>query len=97
MRAQGGGGNGRHAPRAQHLHAGEAVQVDPIRSTLKAPGTDLLTLEYDDLLSYFAFNFDLRHHTLAVRLCKEEAVAAAAEAADAAAAGTYTRPLFSST
>ena len=44
---------------------GRAVQVDPIKHKLKAPGTNLLTLEYDDLLSTLAFTFNLRHHTSA--------------------------------
>jgi hypothetical protein len=39
---------------------GEAVQVDPIRPKLKAPGTKLLKLGYDELLSSFAFKFNLR-------------------------------------
>jgi hypothetical protein len=37
------------------------VQVDPINPTLKAPGTKRFKLEFDDeVLSTFAFNFDLR-------------------------------------
>ena len=36
---------------------GKAVQVDPMKSTLKAPGTEGLKLQYDDLLSSFAFKF----------------------------------------
>ena len=43
---------------------GKAVQVDPIKPTLKAPGTKRLKLKYDKLLSSFAFNFNLRHYTL---------------------------------
>ena len=30
---------------------------------LKAPGTNLLTLKYDELLSTFAYNFNLRRYT----------------------------------
>jgi hypothetical protein len=30
---------------------GEAVQVEPIKPTLKAPGTQRLKLKYDDMLS----------------------------------------------
>ena len=38
------------------------MQVDPIKHNFKAPGTDLLTLEYDELLSIFAFRFNLRRY-----------------------------------
>jgi hypothetical protein len=40
------------------------VQVDPIKPTFKPPGTERLTLKYDELLSSFAFNFNLRRYTL---------------------------------
>jgi hypothetical protein len=40
------------------------VQVDPFRTMLKAPGTKRLTLNYDGPLSKFAFNFNLRRHTM---------------------------------
>jgi hypothetical protein len=36
------------------------VQVDPIKPTLKAPGTKRLKLLYDKLLSTSAFNFNFR-------------------------------------
>ena len=36
------------------------MQVDPIEPTLKPPGTGRLTLKYDELLSSFAFNSNLR-------------------------------------
>jgi len=36
------------------------VQVDPIKPTLKAPGTKRLKPQYDELLSSFAFKFNLR-------------------------------------
>jgi hypothetical protein len=39
---------------------GKAVQVDPIKPTLKAPETKRLKLKYDEPLSNFAFNFNLR-------------------------------------
>jgi hypothetical protein len=42
---------------------GWAVQVDPIKPTLKSPGCKSLKLEHDDLLSNFAFNFQLRRYT----------------------------------
>ena len=37
-----------------------AVQVDPIKPTLKPPGTKLLKLKCDTLLSTSAFKFNLR-------------------------------------
>ena len=39
---------------------GRAVQVDPMKPRLKAPGTMLLKLRYDEPHSNFAFNFNLR-------------------------------------
>ena len=39
-----------------------ATQVAPINSTLKAPGTNLLKLKHDKLLSNVAFNFNLRRY-----------------------------------
>jgi hypothetical protein len=44
---------------------GRAVQVDPMKLTSKAPGTERLTLKYDGLLSTFAFKFKLRRFTSA--------------------------------
>jgi hypothetical protein len=41
---------------------GRAVQVDPIKSTLKAPGTKCLKRKCHELLSNFAFNFQLRRY-----------------------------------
>ena len=41
------------------------MQVDPIKPTMKAPGTKHLKLKYDTLLLIslkFAFNFNLRHY-----------------------------------
>jgi len=40
------------------------VQVDPIKSTLKAPGTKRLNLRFDDVVSSFAFNPNLRRYDL---------------------------------
>jgi len=45
---------------------GEAVQVEPMKSKLKAPGTKRLKLNHDIMLSSFAFKFNLRLYTLAV-------------------------------
>jgi len=41
---------------------GKAVQVDPIKPVLKAPGSVLLKLRNYGVLSDFAFNFNLRHY-----------------------------------
>ena len=38
------------------------MQVDPIKPTLKAPGSIPLKLEHEKLLSNFAFNFNLRRY-----------------------------------
>jgi len=45
------------------LLLGEAVQVDPIRPTLKDPGAKRLKLKCDEPLSKFAFNLHLRRYT----------------------------------
>ena len=44
---------------------GRAVQVDPNKPKLKAPGYKRLKLKLDKLLSSFAFNFNLRRHSVA--------------------------------
>jgi len=44
---------------------GMAVQVDPIKHKLKAPGTKRSKLKCDKLLLPSAFNFYLRRYTLA--------------------------------
>jgi len=41
------------------VHHGKAVQINPIKPTLKAPEIKLLKLEYDKPLSNFAFKFNL--------------------------------------
>ena len=41
------------------------MQVDPVKPMLKAPGIKLLKLRYDETLSNFAFNIDLRRYTTA--------------------------------
>jgi hypothetical protein len=40
------------------------VQIDPIKSALKPPGTKRLNLEYDEPPSNFAFKFNLRRYIL---------------------------------
>ena len=42
---------------------GKEVQVDPIKPTLKAPGSERLKLKCDDLLLNFAFKFNLRRYS----------------------------------
>jgi len=88
------------------------VQVDPIKPTLKAPGSMLLTLRLDVPLSKFALNFNLRRciEEYRERLCKAGFgpykglnvpssgwVAANMMTQLCTKAGAYTRPLFSST
>ena len=38
------------------------MQVDSIKPTLTAPGIKRLKLKYDEVLSSFAFNFNLRRY-----------------------------------
>ena len=59
----GGGHVGGWRVSAVHAH-GEAVQDDPIKPTLKPPGTERLRLKYDELLSCFAFNFNSRRYMM---------------------------------
>ena len=42
---------------------GKAVQVDPIKPTLKAPGTERLKLEHDEMPSNFALSLSLRRYS----------------------------------
>jgi hypothetical protein len=63
----GGGGQRGDAARADRVRSGpqrrgRAVQVDPIKPTLKAPGTKRLNLTYSKLLSSLAFKFKLRRY-----------------------------------
>jgi len=37
---------------------GRTVQVDPIKPTLKTPGTERLKLKYEELVSNFCFKFN---------------------------------------
>ena len=47
---------------------GRAVQVDPVKPKLKAPGTKRFKLTYHGQLSDFAFKFNLRRFTKATGL-----------------------------
>ena len=40
------------------------MQINPIKPTLKAPGTKRLKLKYDEPLSNFGFNYNLRRYTM---------------------------------
>jgi len=46
-----------------HYYNGRAVQVEPMDSMLKAPGTKRLKLLYDEPPSNFAFKSNLRRYT----------------------------------
>ena len=66
---------------------GGAVQVDPMKPVLKAPGAKHLKLTYDKLLSNLAFKFSLRHFSWGGPTWSPTNTRQ----------GTYTRPLLSST
>jgi hypothetical protein len=69
------------------------VQVDPIKPTVKAPGSERLKLKCDELLSNFAFNINLHHYE------KEKIGGAELQVwldRVVPQAGTDTRPLLSS-
>jgi len=68
------------------------VLVDPIKSTLKAPGTKRLKLACDNPLSKFGFKFNLRRYNAELRREMEEVSSVRAEAE----AGAYTRSFISS-
>jgi hypothetical protein len=53
---------------------GRAVQVEPMKLRLKAPGTERLKLKYDDPLSNFAFTFNLRRCTTELNAGAERVV-----------------------
>ena len=55
-----------YADRPCARELGRAVQVDPMIPELKAPGAKLLTLKYDELLSSFGFNVNLRRYSWGV-------------------------------
>ena len=48
---------------------GEAVQVDPMKPTLKAPTSKRLKLVHEKVLSDCAFKFNLCRYTSASRSC----------------------------
>jgi len=78
---------------------GKAVQVDPIKPTLKPPGTKHSRLKCDELLSSFGFKFNLRRY---IKGCSRyELLGKRGESSVFHVryfeAGAYTRPLVSST
>ena len=56
---------GRGVPGGGRAAPGRAVQVEAIKPMLKPPGTKLLILKCDVLVSTSAFTFKLRRYTLA--------------------------------
>jgi len=76
---------------------GREVQVDPIKPTLKPPGSKRLKLEDEKALSNFAFKFNLRRYTVfqsAPFISRDQR---AAQLHAALQAGPHTRSLLSST
>jgi hypothetical protein len=65
-----------------------------MKPTLIAPGNKRLKLEYDELLSVFAFNFNLRPYNLDGS--REAVMKILYPHGVDPPAGVYTRPLFSS-
>ena len=57
------GGRVQVAAEAEGRPPGRAVQIDPIKSTLKAPGIKLLKLKYGKPLKKSAFKFNLRRYS----------------------------------
>jgi len=55
---------------------GRVVRVDRIKPTLKARGAEPLKLKCDELLSNFAFNFNLRRYIMLLPLLPTALVAA---------------------
>ena len=66
------------------LRQGRAVQVDPMKPMLKAPGITRLKLQHDEPPSRFAFNFNLRRYSKGKHMQMLQA-------------GAYTRSHFRST
>ena len=71
------------------------MQVDPIKATLKAPGTQRWKLKFFKLLSSFAFNFNLRRYITDMPFLFE--IHGDVDLDLVLQAGAYTRPLFGST
>jgi hypothetical protein len=85
---------------ANHTPRGWAVQVDPIKPTLKPPGIKRLKLKRGELLSSFAFKSILRRFTEVSKLPRRRSESSheiGARISCTPPAGAYTRPLFIST
>ena len=52
------------------------MQFAPMKPTLKSPETKRLNLKYDNLLSKFAFNFNLRRYIVGYCCTRMDLVAA---------------------
>jgi len=59
----GGGGDMGGRPSSRGNPQGRAVQVHPMKTTLKPPGTERLKLKCDKLVSTSAFKFSMRRYT----------------------------------
>ena len=73
------------------------MQLDPDQPTLKAPGTECLKLNYDNMLSNFGFNFNLRRYNSAAVLVRAADGIATPLTVGLFQTGAYNRPLFGST
>ena len=85
-----------HDSVAVHEGHGRAVQVDPMKPTLKAHGTQRLILLCDEPLSQFALNFNLRRYTTAGLGPYAPVLPNPTAGLLDFLAGAYTRSLFSS-
>jgi hypothetical protein len=79
---------------------GEAVQIDPIKPTLKAPGTKRLKLEHGEAPSHFGFKINLRRYTAGGTATPSPGAASGttrlSTSCSARAAGAYIRSHFGS-
>ena len=78
------------------------MQLDPVKPTLKAPGTKRLKLKSDEPLSSFAFEFKLRRYSKVYGQLWSLIVDAKTrrrrpDGSILTEAGAYTRSLFGST
>jgi hypothetical protein len=69
-------------------------QVDPVKPTLRAPGSERLKLKYEELLSNFGFKLSLRRYSLVCHSYSSERQYSRYRGVHPA--GAYTRPLFRS-
>jgi len=100
----GGGGGGSGGGGGGHVGGGagavgKAVQVDPIKPTLKAAGTKRLKLKYDGTAFKFCFQFQFAPLHIGRPPPFAESASASQEdmSLEGIQAWAYTRPLFSST